>query len=211
MSTDRSLRSSIESVISALQSLSLRLGERGTVAEESEFVVVPEIEPEAPEAASSSSGVVDIRPRAWTPEWDIALQAALTPADLLSLDLSPVEPLLATARLTSVREWTPLARLAASFRAGRGAYFALQGDRDREGAVLCPPVRTCIYICLRSRDHPHGFWTKNSHTFFAGVGEPTLTRRGVVGPEVVCYSFASKAEASAYLLGASAQWPQQLQ
>lgn len=211
MSTEQSLRSTVDILIGALQNLRLRLRNPGHEAEDSDFVIVPSLEPEAPAGGSAPSSATHSRLVPWTAEWDEALQAAASLEELGELDLSPVEPLLPTSRLTSVRDWTPLLRLAASFRAGRGAFFVLQGESEKQGPSLGPPVRTCIYVVLRSRDHPHGFWTKNSHTFFEGVGDPLQARRGLFRSDVVCRSFASKAEAAAYLLGARAQWPRQLQ
>lgn len=98
-------------------------------------------------------------------------------------------------------EWTGRARLARAFRAGVSAHLVLVG---REGAVPSPivPFRNAVYVVLRCRRFPHGFWTFSYKTYSDEVVDPTGFAAGSVS-----HAFATKAEAAAYIAGANQQWP----
>lgn len=159
------------------------------------------------EPSSGASGDRPVLP-VWSTGWELALQEATTPAQILELNLSPVSPLLPGARISAIGDWTALARLGAAFRAGRGARFKLRGDTGRVYPPLTPPLRLNHFVVLRCPKHPQGFWTTNGQTYFREVGD--TFGRGNLPPGTVCFSAASRAEVTAFLLGAEAQWPAQL-
>lgn len=208
MSARPSLADSLDHVISALSALRLHVSGAGGTRDipEDDFEIVSS----TGSGATSSVPVVGAAgasssASAWSREWDLALQAALTADSILALDLSPVQPLEPSSRLTSVREWTPLARLGVALRAGRRDFHILNGSSLGDFPLVNPPVRTKVFVVLRS-DRGDPFWTTEPRVFLNGVGD--FTGRGNPDSGAVFYSCASKAEASAYLLGAQATWPQ---
>lgn len=217
MSARPSLLPLLDTVITALQQLRLGLissgaGERASSSESFEILEGPPTEPAA--SASTSAEVLfgPREPAAWTPEWESKLLASNTPADFQALDLRPLKHLLISSRLKTIRaasvEWDSLARLGAALRRGREARQALQ---NHTGADPVPfvPVRPTIFVCLHCPQHPGGFYTKNLSLYYSIVGDRS-TRGPNRDPSTVVASFASFAEASAFLIGAEREWPQLL-
>ena len=103
----------------------------------------------------------------------------------------------------------PDLRIARAVRAGVGAAFKLSGRRAATVSSVkltgnCP---NRWYICLRGPNHPSGFITS-----FYGVYHRNITVAGTskFHPCGVSHAFASLAEVVAFLAGAGAQWPVEL-
>ena len=130
--------------------------------------------------------------------------AAYTADQLSSLRIPELDSL--ARRLTGTGSgWTGFARVARAYRAGLGARLHLSGGVQ----VNSPPItglRNTYFIVLRSPACEEGFWTRSSRTYAAAVAERGPQRRSF-DPLCTGHSFASQAEAEAYLLGAERQWP----
>lgn len=144
---------------------------------------------------------------AWSSGWEIALRQASVPADFLELDLSPVAPLLIGQRLTTIQGWSPLARLGAAFRRGRGCRAQILNLPGPSFASIPLPWRVSIFIVLCCPNHRRGFWTADSRVYAREVGE---TQRGRIPEGTIAAAFSTRIEAVAFLLGAETQWPVQL-
>ena len=71
-------------------------------------------------------------------------------------------------------------------------------------------LRNAYYIILASPAHPGGVWTKSYQVYSESVrafGGP----KGSFAPSSSSHSFASLAEAEAYILGSGRPWPPQHQ
>ena len=216
MSHRPSLPATLDSVISQLQALWVALDEEpssevpGTGSVTS-FEWISPLEQEAPaESLPVSSNPSVGRAAPWTAAWDLALQLALTPGEFLAVDLSPLNPLIQSSRLLSAGEWTPPARLARALAAGRSARRALlEGHYSQDSTALLPEgLRNTFYLCLYCPSHPRGFWTGSAKVYFANIKGSGGER---FHPQSVSHSFPSRAESAAFLLGAQAEWPPQLQ
>lgn len=100
-------------------------------------------------------------------------------------------------------------RLARAVRAGLGAKLKLSGARRAtvsSPSLGCPNVNTW-YICLRAPRLPHGFLTTSYRTYWKEV---KAEKGSGFHPFGVSHAFGSLAEVTAFLAGASAQWPQNL-
>lgn len=205
MSRRVDLSTAVDNLTAAVNRLRLSLTEgSGSQGSVSDFEVVSVPEPSAPVEEPPTTSRLQVG----SSEWEAALQAATTAEELLALDLGPVEPLLQTARIESVRQWTPLARLAVAYRAGRGDRAVQREIENHRGESIALPLRASYFVVLRCPKHPGGFWTRSSRTYFVEVGDPT--GRGQVDPTTICRAFASKIEVTAYLLAAERPWPQYL-
>ena len=136
---------------------------------------------------------------------DEAFLAASTPRSLGSLGLGPAQALVGQLRGAD-SAWTPAARIARALRAGIGARRKLDGSEHYVNGSPALGLQNRIYICLRSAQHPQGFWTNSSQQYLEGVRCPSGDRFGTS----VSHAFASRAESEAYLLGAGQRWPPQL-
>ena len=143
-----SLSAAVDHLLSALQHLQLCLRQEETLdslSEEFEPVNSPEPFASAglPEPDTSGPAVV------WSPAWAHALQAATTQSALLAFDLTPVQLLPKSTGISPSNGWSLLERLAAAFRAGRAAHFALivQPEREVLGAFGSQAEATA-YTCL---------------------------------------------------------------
>eukprot|EP00439_Symbiodinium_sp_Y106_P050470 s1087_g6.t1 len=134
---------------------------------------------------------------------DLRILDRSTPQELESLDLGHLNRL-AVGLGSGAGGWTGRARLGRAYRAGVGARLKLAGTCSYTNASPTIDIKNRIYICLRGPLHPEGFWTTSSTRFFQEV-------RGANGerfaPITVSHAFASQAEATAYLAGASRSWP----
>lgn len=142
---------------------------------------------------------------AWSESWTEALIRAESAAAIADLDLSPVSALIGRLR-GSDQEWTPLARLGRALRAGLGAQAALAG---RLNPVASPriPYPNKIFVVLRGAPgQPAGF-TEDSSIYFRVVGGAGRTFH----PNSVSHSFATRAEAEAYIIGSGEPWPPRLE
>lgn len=204
------LSGAVDRALTALSELQeiLRAGEQSfeLVAESGNTEARDTASGDTPERVTSGSG--PLLP-AWSQGWEAALRSATTPADFLELDLSPVAPLLAGQRLTTIQGWTPLARLGAAFRKGRGARAQLLSLPGPSYDTLYLPWRASLFILLCCPAHPRGFWTTDSRVYFREVGDPT--GRGRIPGGSIVEAFSTRIEAVAFLLGAETQWPVQLQ
>ena len=151
---------------------------------------------------SSDPGPEGERAEPWSDQWRSALVGACTPAQLLELDLSPVDSWV--PRLSACGEWSPFARLGRALRAGVAARVRLSGQST---AVCESPRLTAqnrIYVVLRAAPHHPAGWTGCYNIYISKV-------RGGAGEKFhrdsVSHAFASRAEASAYILGAGSSWP----
>ena len=216
MSSNSELAASLDLVIRQLQGLRLALDNSPTpdtpgTASRNSFEWVSSTEPE-PSAAPlpQPQGLPVGQAVPWSSEWDFALQIAGGPADFLALDLAPLDQLLASSRLLSAQDWTPLARLARGLAAGRSARRGLlAGHYSQDTTVPLPTgLRNCFYLCLYCPTHPQGFWTGSSKVYFQTIKGPQGER---FHPQSVSHSFPSRAESAAFLLGAEAEWPPHLQ
>ena len=210
MSQRASLAQALEQIAQGLQSLSLGLREREIGQEDAgNFELVSSPEPATSGAAGSTSEPAVDRPLvARSVEWEAALQAATTAGELLALDLSPIHHLLRTCRLSSVKGWTPEARLGLAYRSGRAVRFELDGESERTGPHINTRLPIKVFVVIKSGAFPEGFWTTDFNQFYSGIGDPH--RIGVRHPGTIYRSFASQAEGSAFLLGAECQWPRRL-
>ena len=211
MSARSSLAATVERALLVLHELQEQLlAVQTATGSEGDFEVVSTPEPGhlAPALGPVPSGSGPIL-RAGSVAWQRALQEAATPGDFLALDLSPVSPLLAGQRLSTIQGWTDLARLGAALRSGIIARDRLRGETPHCGTPIQLPWGVKIHVVLRARDHPNGFWTTNSVTYFREVGDPF--GKGNLPPGTIQYSCATRVEALAFLLGAGVQWPVQLQ
>lgn len=215
MSRD-SLTPAVDSLIAELQLLRLQLAEQTTTGSpdhtqsSDSFELVDPIEPgpcdRAPVAQSRPARVPIVGPRAvvFSPEWDATLFQATTPGELLAIDLSPVAHLVREAHLKTFGDWTPAARIALAYRAGRAARLDLLGFTPGAQLVTAPLPRNTIFICLVCEGYPSGFWTTSADQFHSlsqrpwGPSAPERFLRG---------GFPSRIEAAAYLLGADREWP----
>ena len=134
--------------------------------------------------------------------------AATTAAELKELHLPFLNPL--AARLTTrCEEWDGFSRVARAYRAGVGAKRHLAGGHK----IWSPSIsglRNAYYIILASPAHPGGVWTKSYQVYSESVralGGP----KGSFAPSSSSHSFASLAEAEAYILGSGRPWPPQHQ
>ena len=130
--------------------------------------------------------------------------AARLPQDLARLALPQLEAL--GRRLTGAGgEWSGPARVARAYRAGLGARRHLAGGHKIDSPAL-QGLRNVYYIVLRGPRNPEGLWTRSYQIYAAAVraeGGP----RGSFDRESSSHSFATLAEAEAYLLGAGRSWP----
>ncbi len=99
--------------------------------------------------------------------------------------------------------WSPQERVGRAFKAGVAARRRLDGE---ECAASSLPVgaRNTVYVILRSPTLPSGGWTSSYNTFIVncgGSGSSDFSTR------TVCHSFAARAEADVFLIGARRQWP----
>ncbi len=216
MSSNPDLAASLDRVIQQLQDLRLALDSAPTpgtpgATSRTSFEWISSSEPE-PAAAQppQPQGLPAGQASPWTSGWDFALQVAGGPADFLALDLSPLDQLLASSRILTAGEWTPLARLARGLAAGRSARRGLLAGHFSQDTTVALPfgLRNCFYVCLYCPSHPQGFWTGSSKVYFQNIKGPQGER---FHPESVSHSFPSRAEAAAFLLGAQAEWPPHLQ
>ena len=218
MSGDQ-LAPAVDSLIAELQRLRLQLAESpGQASAESthssdSFELVDHIEPgpvdRAPAARSRPAGVPLAGPRAvvFSPAWDAALFQATTPGELLEIDLSPVDHLVRESHLKTFGDWTPAARIALAYRAGRAARLDLLGITPGAQQVLAPLPRNTIFACLVYESYPQGFWTTNFEQFRT----LSLLPWGPSARErFLCGGFPSRIEAAAYLAGADKAWPVRL-
>lgn len=206
MSARPSATAVLDQVIAALSALRLRVA--GSAGDE--FELVSAAGSEGPTSTvPDSPRDWEVASQVWSLAWDRTLFAATTPEGILAVDLSPVRPLEPSSRLTAARNWSPLARLGVALRAGRRAHHILVGTHPIDlGEPIGLPVRAKYSIVLRCERSPVPFWTTNTRTYLDRVGD--IEGRGQVDPGVVAFSCASKAEATAFLLGAGVAWPQQL-
>lgn len=217
MSSD-SFAPAVDSLIAELQRLRLQLADHPTTTLDStqssdSFELVDPIEPgpcdRAPAAKSRPARIPLAGPRAvvFSPEWDAALFQATTPGELLAIDLSPVDHLVREAHLKTFGDWTPAARIALAYRAGRAARLDLLGFTPGAQVVTAPLPRNTIFVCLVCENYPQGFWTTSSDQFRNlsqlpwGPSAPERFLRG---------GFPSRIEAAAYLAGADRTWPARL-
>ena len=200
----------VDSLIADLQRLRLQLAEPAAASSlesapsSDSFELVEPLEP-----GPRPAGVPLAGPRAvvFSPEWDAALFQATTPEALLGLEISPIQHLVREAHLKTFGDWTPAARIALAYRAGRAARLDLLGFSSGAQQVIAPLPRNTIFICLVCEEYPQGFWCTNSEQF-ESVG---LLPWGTTSPErFLRVGFPSRSEAAAYLLGAGREWPVRL-
>ena len=155
----------VDSLIADLQRLRLQLAEPAAASSlesapsSDSFELVEPLEP-----GPRPAGVPLAGPRAvvFSPEWDAALFQATTPEALLGLELSPIQHLVREAPLKTFGDWTPAARIALAYRAGRAARLDLLGFSSGAQQVIAPLPRNTIFICLVCEGYPQGFWCTNS-------------------------------------------------
>ena len=156
--------------------------------------------------SGSDPGPEGERAEPWSSQWRAELVGACTPEQLLDLDLSPLESWV--PRLSACGEWSPLARLGRGLRAGVAARIRLSG----ESTAVCESPRLAvqnrIYVVLRAAPRHASGWTTSYSIYVSKV-------RGSAGErfhrDSVSHAFASRAEASAYVLGAGCSWPPEYQ
>ncbi|CAL1141466.1 unnamed protein product, partial [Cladocopium goreaui] len=156
--------------------------------------------------ACSDPGPEGERAEPWSSQWRAELVGACTPEQLLDLDLSPLESWV--PRLSACGEWSPLARLGRGLRAGVAARIRLSG----ESTAVCESPRLAVqnrtYVVLRAAPPHASGWTTSYNIYVSKV-------RGSAGErfhrDSVSHAFASRAEASAYVLGAGCSWPPEYQ
>ena len=138
----------------------------------------------------------------------LGLLRSTTAEEFAEFDLPALRPLCRNLRSPDQR-WTARARIVRAFRAGLAARNRLDGVWG-EGTPASPaiPFRNRYYITLRGRDDGPAFWTTEGRLFLDRVQGPNGR---AFGDGVVCQSLPSLAEADAFLLGAGAPWPAQLQ
>ncbi len=155
------------------------------------------------------AGVPLAGPRAivFSPEWDASLFQATTPEALLKVDLSPIQQFVREAHLKTFGDWTPTARIALAYRAGRAARLDLLGFSSGAQQVTAPLPRNTIFICLVCEGYPQGFWCSHFEQFKSVSQLPW----GESSPErFLRVGFPSRIEAAAYLAGAGREWPVRL-
>ena len=134
-----------------------------------------------------------------------AFLAATVFGDLGALDLGPHTPL--AWGLHPAGLWSGRARIARALRAGISARRVLAGERDFQHPSPSLGTRNRVYLVLRCRAHPTGFFTESARTFFSLVPhEPD----GRLETGAVCHGFPSRSEALAFAAGAQASWPREL-
>ena len=100
-------------------------------------------------------------------------------------------------------------RVHRALRAGLSARDKLDGRvRATVSSPLLPQTpSTTWYVCLRCQAFPSGFLTE----FYRIYASKVIDRRGNFEVGSISHSFNSLVEVAAYLAGASAQWPVELQ
>lgn len=129
---------------------------------------------------------------------------ATSPAALASLPVPVLDSLVGQLR-GSHELWAPRARLGRAFRAGVAAKFRLEG-RDCSVSASPIPFKNSVYIVLRCPEYPQGFWTSSYQVYISKVGG----RSGTLLSGSISHAFPSRAEATAFLAGASQSWPREL-
>lgn len=143
---------------------------------------------------------------AWTAEWENSILSCYSSADFEAADLTPVLHL--ARRLQTVGDgWTGKARVGRALRAGLTARQVLDGHL---GVPLHTPalpnaLAERVYVVLRAAPGSEPGWTNTASLYFAAV----LGADSDFHPRSISHSFASRAEAEAYLIGARTVWPPQ--
>lgn len=129
--------------------------------------------------------------------------AASTPSELRALPLDFLVTYVDRLRGSGNASLTSQERIGRAFRAGVAARRRLDGescDTSSQGIGL----RNTIYVILRSPTLPRGGWTNSYNIFISNCGGSGSSD---FSTSTVCHSFAARAEADVYLLGARRRWP----
>ena len=137
-----------------------------------------------------------------SPALEALALAASCPLALAALEIPGLQIFESQLRSTHY-EWTARARVNRAFRSGLVAKKWLSGQPS---SLVSPktPYKNTIYIVLRYPGSDQGFWTTSDRTYLDHVGD-----RAGLQPDSVSHGFASRAEVSAYLAGASRPWPEE--
>ena len=155
-------------------------------------------------ASVSDFELVEPTPAASTRSSRDEIFEAYSSEQLAALRIPELEPL--ARRLTGTGSgWTGFARAARAYRAGLGARLHLSGGVQVHSPPI-PGLRNTFFIVLRTASSEEGFWTRSSRTYGTAVADRGPQRRSF-DPFCAAHSFASQAEAEAYLLGAPRPWP----
>lgn len=162
----------------------------------------------AADAASSTTGATSAPLPHLSPNLVAQSLAAISASDFGELPLGFLDHLANKLRGTDTA-WTPKARVGRAFKAGVVASLRLEGQCS-DLKVPSIPYRNSIYIILRAPGLEQGGWTPDYGAYIRAVG-PTTPSRNDFDDRSVSHSFATRAEAEAFLAGAGKPWPRQLQ
>ena len=129
--------------------------------------------------------------------------AASTPTDLGALPLDFLAAYTDRLRGSGNAGLSSQERAGRAFRAGVAARRRLDGELC-DAASTPIGLRNTIYVILQAPGLPRGGWTSSYNTFIRNCGGSASSD---FSSSTVCHSFAARAEADVYLIGARRQWP----
>ena len=138
-----------------------------------------------------------------TAELESLALAAFTPSDLGALPLDFLATYVDRLRGSGNAGLSSPERVGRAFRAGVAARRRLDGETC-DASSLGIGLRNTIYVILKSPTLPRGGWTNSYNTFIRNCGGSGSSDFSTT---TVCHSFAARAEADVYLVGARRQWP----
>ena len=191
--------------------VSVRVVEPGIYSRESLGLAISPQRRPVPSSAASAAASTPVGQPAGEIEFDEVLEELAIRAE--TAQLCAALPLGFLAHLTSrlrgqpASGWNPQARIGRAFRAGVIAARRLRGELRPERSPLLPNLRNSYYICLRGGLVEAPFWTSRYPTYVARTRERQSTR---FADESVSHAFPTQAEATAFLVGARSEWPQEV-